>query len=239
MTSAAYRQDSIAAPSAAALSADPQNRLLWRMTPRRLPAEALRDSLLAVGGELNLRAGGPSVFPALPADLQSNYVWQPTDDAAEHRRRSIYLAVKRNLREPLLEAFDLPDSHDTCARRETTTTAPQALVMLNGAWTLDRAAELAGRSLSEAAAGGSSDVENLAVARAYELAFARTATAEELERAAEFISLQAAVVASEASEERALTLPEPLPAWADPARAAALIDYCHALLNSNEFLYVD
>jgi mono/diheme cytochrome c family protein len=126
MTSAAYRQASVRAAPELARRIDPDNRLLWRMNPRRLEAEQIRDALLAASGELDLAAGGPGAEVDAP-------------------RRSIYLRVIRNQRHPLLAAFDGPDGFGSVAQRYVTTTPTQALLMINGPWPLDRARALAGR----------------------------------------------------------------------------------------------
>ncbi len=126
LNSATYRQSSRRpAPEVARLN-DPENRLLWRMDTRRLDAEQIRDAMLAVSGELDLKMGGPS------ADAKSP-------------RRTIYTRVIRNQRDPLLDVFDAPDNFNSTSERNVTTTAPQSLLMINGPWTLTRARALAGR----------------------------------------------------------------------------------------------
>jgi hypothetical protein len=95
-------------------------------SPRRIESEILRDGMLAASGELNLRVGGPSVYPELPAELSARYGWKATPDRSQRNRRSVYVVSKRNLRLPLFDAFDSPDSHGACCRRDITTTAPQA-----------------------------------------------------------------------------------------------------------------
>src|SRR5262249_39670945 len=107
VTSAAYRQ--AARGDAAGLKADPENTLLWQFPRRRLDGEALRDAMLAVSGQLNPKAGGPSVFPELPAELQKAAPsWKPSADPAERNRRSVYVFLKRNLRYPPFPPFPPP-----------------------------------------------------------------------------------------------------------------------------------
>ena len=118
LTSATYRQSALATNDAAMLE-DPSNRLLWRQNIRRLDAEQIRDAMLAAVGELDRTAGGPSVGHAAP-------------------RRTIYTKVMRNTQDPLLAVFDAPDALASSPSRPTTTTAPQALFMINGSWTLQR-----------------------------------------------------------------------------------------------------
>jgi hypothetical protein len=170
---------------------------LWRVTPRRLDAEQVRDAMLAVSGELSTDAGGPPVE------------WGST-------RRSVYTKQLRNTRDRLLESFDAPESFCSVASRTATTSATQSLLMMNGDWPLRRAAAFAARVRREARPDVASQVET-----AYRLALGRTPTGDERDRAARFV----AKVDAEA----------PAGAGLD----AGLVDLCHGLLNSNEFLYVD
>lgn len=136
LSSSTYRQSARSPLAAAAEQFDPDNRLLWHFPRRRLAAEELRDAMLAVSGQLNLTAGGPSVI--VPVDqelvdlLYKPAQWQVTPDETQHLRRSVYLVAKRNLRLPFLEVFDQPDLQTSCARRESSTHAPQSLELLNG-----------------------------------------------------------------------------------------------------------
>jgi hypothetical protein len=120
----------------ARLRDDPENRLLSKFNRRRLSAEELRDAMLAVSGRLTRQVGGPSVMT--PADeqlvnqLYKPSQWQVAKDPAQHHRRSIYLIAKRNLRQPFLETFDGPTLLASCAQRQVSTHAPQALELLNG-----------------------------------------------------------------------------------------------------------
>ncbi len=241
MTSAAYRQASAVSPSAAARSADPENKLLWRMRSGRLEAEAIRDSLLAASGELNASMGGASVYPDLPPAISVRHEWKPTASAAERNRRMVYMFVKRNLLHPLMESFDMPDPHESCARRQVTTTAPQALLLLNGEWALDRAAALAGRVWREAEdeEAGLVGKGGLLVAHAYRQAFSRPASADELALGVRFLDRQSSIIAGRLSAGQPVRFPADTPPAADRPRAAALVDLCHALLNANEFVYVD
>jgi hypothetical protein len=224
LTSAAYRQDSRIDPSnslhARALSVDRDNRLLWRGNRRRLEGEALRDAMLFLSGELNLRMFGPSARPILPANL-SRYAWKPDDSAEERNRRSVYVLAKRNLRYPMFDVFDLPDMHNSCSRRLQTTTAPQALLLLNDDETLSRAARWSSRLRSKC---GEDQEKQLAAA--YSSAWCRKPDAKELRLGAIFL-------------ERAARLYREKGQSAEEARALALADFCHALLNTNEFAYLD
>ncbi len=151
MLSAAYRSSSIA-PSQA-LEMDPDNRFLARMNRHRLDADALRDSILAVSGRLNLKMGGVGVIPPLVKEeilaARMPYLWPANPDPAEHYRRSVYLQAKRSMAVPMLQVFDAPDTARSCARRETSTVAPQALALMNSGFALEQADAFATRLRDE------------------------------------------------------------------------------------------
>jgi hypothetical protein len=119
VTSAVYRQASHRPLDEVVRAAriDPQDRLLWKQSVRRLDAEEIRDAMLAVSGELDPRMGGPSEDPS-------------------RTRRTIETRIVRNAPDALLSAFDAPDGSGSTPRRDTTTTSTQALMLLNGTWTL-------------------------------------------------------------------------------------------------------
>ena len=207
VTSAAYRQASRGSDEG--VEADPDNKLLSHYPRQRLDGEALRDAMLAVSGQLNLKAGGPSVFPELPAELKSG-AWKPSADPQERNRRSVYVFVKRHLRYPLLAIFAAPDRNETCSRRFVTTTAPQALTLLNDSVVLGFAKAFAARVTKEVG----TDKEKV-VDRAFALAMSRPPTTEEREAMLGYLGRHKGT------------------------ESEAVVDLCHALLNLNEFLYVD
>jgi hypothetical protein len=133
-------------PSNSSNPVDADNRLLSRFPRRRLEGEAIRDAMLAAAGRLSANAGGPGVRPPLPREVVATLLkdqWPVTGSEEDHRRRSIYLFVRRNLRYPLFEAFDKPDTNQSCPRRNETTIAPQALHLLNSEFSLQCARDLA------------------------------------------------------------------------------------------------
>jgi hypothetical protein len=234
MTSAAYRQSTERAAGAPE-GADPGNRLYGHFPRRRLSAESLRDALLAVSGRLNRTLSGPSVLPELPKDFNKREAWKVSTDAAARCRRSIYILSKRNLPYPLLEVFDLPDMHESCARRSETTVAPQALMLLNSELILDYAQSFAGRLLLE---NPQAEFDRV-IRDAYRIAFAREVTDDERALSAAFLEHQQSLAAARIADGQPLLIPHSFPKFLDPPRAAALVDFCHALLNTSEFLYVD
>ncbi|MEX2263093.1 MAG: DUF1549 and DUF1553 domain-containing protein [Bryobacteraceae bacterium] len=153
LLSSVYRQSSRSPMESAAADRDAENALLWKFNRRRLAAEEIRDSMLFASGRLNTKVGGPSVLlpidPELVLLLKRPKLWVKTKDESEYDRRSIYLIHKRNLRLPFMEVFDMPDMMFSCARREQSTHAPQALELLNGKVSNDLAGALAERLLKE------------------------------------------------------------------------------------------
>jgi hypothetical protein len=157
--------------------------------------------------------------------------WKPEKDVNEANRRSVYIFVKRNLRYPMFETFDFPDTHETCARRYHTVTPSQSLALMNDELVLDWSRSLARRVLNDAGLTVDAQID-----RAYRLALHRAPKASEKQATLEFLSGHAAILKGQTEK---LNLPDPLPAGLEPAHAAAFVDFCQALLNSNEFLYMN
>jgi len=202
--------------------------LLWRRRPQRLEAEILRDAILAVSGTLNPEPFGPAFKPPIPAEAivarntKSPYPKDARDTPAT-RRRSVYMFHKRVTQHPFLQAFDEPDAAVSCARRSTTTVAPQALALLNDTFVRDRAADFARRLLTDAEASDQACID-----RAFGLALSRPSTSDERAAALEFLDHKRP---SRASRETSLST--------NALRHAALTDFCQALFSLNEFIYVD
>jgi hypothetical protein len=202
--------------------------LFGRWRQRRLEAEAVRDSILAVSGRLNPERGGPSVFPPLPRAVlegqsQPGNGWgqSPPRQAA---RRSIYVFSKRSLAVPELELLDTPDTTSSCEQRPLSTTAPQALTFLNGPFVQEQAAHWADRLRREA---GGDPAEQ--VYRAFALALCRSPRPDELRLALEFLSKQQRQIEIDA-HRRGQAIGD--------AYRQALAAFCAVLLNTNEFFYV-
>jgi Protein of unknown function (DUF1549)/Protein of unknown function (DUF1553) len=237
--SAAYRQSSrvdLASSShQQALQTDPANKLLWHAHRQRLEGEIVRDSLYALSGRLEGAMFGPCVYPKLPRALAttSRYAWTPDPFEANLHRRSIYGFQMRNLRHPLLAAFDQPNMYISCGVRMNTLTPTQSLALLNGEETAEQATHWAGRLLAE----GQSDVG--LVRRAWLEVYSRPPTADELTAALQFLAAQAERIYAEETNIPTSSQPQPCPNCLEPHKAAAYVDLCHALLNSTEFLFVD
>ncbi len=232
VTSAAYRQSIRPDPQVA--EDDPENTLFARMNRRRLDAEGVRDAMLAASGELNSKMGGPGVLAPLEKEVEDLIfteaeavdLWPEDRDPAEHHRRALYLFRKRNVRYPLFDAFDAPDTQNACPRRATSTHALQALALLNSEFAIGRARAVAGRVVREAGTGIDDRIR-----RAYQIVLAREPKPFETERARSFLKAQADLIQNESrgSERRG---------GDRSAGEAAWVDLALALLNSNEFLYV-
>ncbi len=152
LLSNAYRMSSRG--NAEALKADPVNDLFWRFDMRRLTAEEVRDSMLAAGGNLNLKMYGPGVYPDLPKEVLATEShpgagWGKSPPE-EQARRSVYIHVKRSLLMPLLDNFDLAEPDRTTPVRFTSTQPTQALTLLNSEFANKQAALLAERLRKEA-----------------------------------------------------------------------------------------
>jgi hypothetical protein len=188
LTSATYQQavSNPRVPMEKAKALDPENRLLSHFNRHRLEAEELRDAMLAISGVLDRRSSGDSVLLPVDQDLVDQLYkpsqWSVTEDRGQHYRRSIYLIAKRNLRLPFMQVFDQPMLQTSCARRESSTHAPQALEMLNGRTANDLAAAFAERLRREAGSDPRSQVQ-----RAYLLAAGRMPTPAERDLGIEFL----------------------------------------------------
>ncbi len=219
------------------LARDPDDRLLWRRHPLRLEGEAIRDAMLTAAEQLSTRRGGPGIRPPLPSEVTITLLkdqWHVTGDKEDHRRRSIYLFVRRNLRLPMFDVFDRPDTNASCARRHVSTTATQSLVLLNSRFSLDCARGLAGVLLESERVDPARRIEG-----AYQRLFSRLPSEDEIRVGREFLERQARELRAEGRAPSSLARTEQPAACADAYEVAALIDLCLALLNTSEMVYLD
>ncbi len=268
MTSRAYQQSGRHPKMDQLRVKDPSNRLLAYYPPRRLSAEELRDSLLAVTGELNPTLGGLPVMPEINLEvaLQPRMIqfslapaYQPSRTARQRNRRTIYAYRVRGLADPLLELFNQPNPNDSCELRDSAAVTPQAFTLLNSDMITDRSIAFALRLLHEA------DDTRQRIQRAFQLVFGRRADEAEIRRLAAYLAEMEAYhrdtkpqpvvyptrITRSLVEEfsgKPFEYEEILPVFEDykPDRKAsdvdadtrALADVCLLLFNSNEFVYV-
>lgn len=237
-----YQQASQLADAANAKRVDPSNRLLWRMNRQRLEGETLRDAVLSVSGSLYSKLGGPMIRVPLEPEVYDLIftegepvgLWPVSPDAREHGRRSLYLFAKRTIRLPLLEAFDRPDMVTSCPVRPVSTFAPQALIMLNGPFMQEQSKRFASRLLRECGSSREKQID-----RAYRLSLGRAPRESEMKMARDFLNEQTNLLEDRLRARKSVGLPAEIPESINPAAAAALADFCLAILNRNEFLYVN
>ena len=169
------------------LAIDPENRFFWRMPRERMEAEIIRDNILAVAGTLDRTLGGPCVYPFIAADLvqgSSHRTWpgKPDSDSSTWRR-SLYVDSKRSIRYPLFEAYDQPNLVNTCDRRNRSTIAPQALMMMNNNFLITQAKLFAARLRKEAGNDAAAQVT-----RAFQLALERLPSPSEKASSVAYLS---------------------------------------------------
>jgi len=219
VTSSVFRQSSAPPPETARIDAD--NRLLAHYPLRRLDAEAIRDAMLAIAGELDDRQGGPYI----PTDRSDSGEVIIAESVAGATRRSVYLQQRRTEITSLLEVFDAPSIVTTCTRRLASTIPLQSLSLMNSDFIVARARHLAERLERECKAGALSRADcGTLIRAAFLLTMGRAADAAELDAAHRFLETQ----------------PFCYPGVAEPKRRHhVLADFCQMLLASNAFLYVE
>ena len=216
LLSSTYRQSTSRSPAAwqRGSASDPANQLLWHRPLKRLESEAIRDSVLAVSGQIDFYQGGPAV--PIKANSDSSVVVdigklaRPSDP----NRRSLYLTCRRNYHPTELSVFDQPTVANNCTRRDSSAVVLQSLVMLNGSFAMTQSRRFAARVMAETPGGD----ESARIDRAFLVALGRRASDEERGLAAELLRRQAGE--SKTAPRRPLE------------------HLCHMLLNTNEFLYV-
>jgi mono/diheme cytochrome c family protein len=216
MMSSTYLLSSQADPKA--LAQDPENDLCWRFNMRRLDAEEIRDSILAVNGSLNLKMGGPGIYPTIPPEVlagqsRPGYGWEKSSPE-ERARRSVYIHIKRSLAVPLLASFDAADTDFSCPVRFATTQPTQALGMMNSAFLNEQAQVFADYLQKHAGQDATAQVA-LALRRTLQ----REPTAKEIARGVKFLRTMQA--------EHRVSAEEALRCW------------CIVALNLDEFIYLD
>lgn len=238
VTSSTYQQSSVATP--ALVERDPQNRLLARGPRQRLPAEMVRDNVLAVSGLLHEQLGGPSVYPYHPAGLWEEMSWAdspwktwPQSTGDDLHRRGLYTFWKRSVLHPALAIFDAPTRNVCEVARSTTNTPLQAFATLNETSFVESARALAERMMTEA-----DGTEPNLVDHVYLLVLSRHPSAKEQQVLVDlYQDMQRRF--SEHPEDAAALLKVgelPNPQQLDPAKLAAWTTVAQVILNLDESL---
>jgi mono/diheme cytochrome c family protein len=217
---------------------DTENRWLGRMSLRRLDAESVRDAILVASGQIQLHVGGPSVPLAEDEEgkavigtriLRDGLFAGIKDVGDSAKRRSLYLGTQRALQLSMLQTFDLPEMKPNCQQRSSSTVAPQALLLMNDAWVVDAANQMAARIWEQA------ETTEAKIELAFRLAFASTATPEEVSVSKQFLEQQAEIFRLDPDADWQKQLQE----QPDLDRRRALGSLCQMLLASNRFLYLE
>ncbi|NBY01308.1 MAG: DUF1549 domain-containing protein [Planctomycetes bacterium] len=221
MLSATYQQSSSHVAECAVI--DPENHLHWRQNKRRLEAEAIRDSILSISDSINLGMGGPGVKPRIRSELlpasQRNKWPLIAREGPEHWRRSVYIYSKRQLLFPLLDLFDAPNTTDVCDCRLASIVPTQALLLMNDEFVDDQARRFAESLLKK----HGSDLDILIQQSCYR-ALGRFPSSDRVHQARTFMDQR--ILAYRESKSKT---PE----------FDAIVDLCHVLFNTNEFVFID
>ena len=220
MMSDTYQQQSVHPHEAKYAQRDFLNRNLWKFNRHRLNSESLRDAMLAVSGQINLKMGGSSFYPKMSSEALEGLSRKAGDwkdsSTDERSRRSIYMMTKRSRLLPLMTAFDFSDTTASCGQRDVTTVAPQALALLNNHFIHSQSEALVNRLVKQT----SRTDEQIKLA--WRLALGREPADAEFVQATAHLSAQQTHFKNEKKADH-----------------LALASLCHVLLNSNEFIYVD
>ena len=228
MLSTTYRQSLLTDKELIAV--DPDNTLYGGARMKRLEAEVLRDTLLAMSGKMNAKPFGPPI-PVMAdrvgqwvigkENLNAGRPGAEVDLKGEEFRRSVYVQVRRSRPLAVLETFDSPRMEPNCAERTVSTVAPQSLMLMNGMFVLEQSDYLASRLKEHAG-----DDRAKLIRQAWKLVYSRSPTESELADAEQFLIEQQELLTVRAGKK-------------DDPKVQAIASLCQVLLSSNEFLYVD
>jgi hypothetical protein len=224
LMSRTYRQSSLHPRQQEYRQRDASNRLWWRAERRRLDAEALRDTMLLVSGELDLVRGGPSFRPTIDANAleglsRKDAAWQASP-AKQQLRRSLYIYTQRSLLLPMMTTFNFCDTISPCGQRDETISPTQALSLLNNTFSHDRSMALARRVIDTGVVTPVDQIKAI-----WQFALGREPTSCETQRSVQHLAQQSQNI----TEVDAVF----------PTGLLSLASLCHVLLNSNEFIFID
>lgn len=199
---------------------DPDNRYFWRWNPLRLEAEAIRDSILAVSGQMNPARGGPGFFAKVKDELlKEGGTWWKASKLTQRNRRTIYMWQGRSFQLPMINVFDGANMNESCWTREVTTVTPQVFALFNNEFVHEQSHLMAERIIQEVGTKTEKQLD-----RAFQLALQRNPTASEKSKGLRFLSPSREV-----------------PDVTSPVEAShtSMSDFCLVLFNMNEFIFVE
>ncbi len=211
LNSNTYRESMKHPDAKKAESVDPENRYLWMRDPIRIDVESIRDTMLAVSGQLNPAMGGPPFFPEADDEQMARApTWWEPSDLRERNRRTVYMLQIRSFQLPMVKVFDGANMDQSCVIRGVSSVTPQVFALFNSKFSHDQSAEMAKRIQTEAGADPDKQID-----RAFELAFQRAPSESDRAMALKFLR----TTGSEGSTK--------------------LAELCLVLLNMNEFIFLD
>ena len=214
---------------------DPENRFYWRWNLLRLEAEAIRDSVLAVSGQLNPLMGGPGFFPKLDKELLEGAVtWFEPSSPEERDRRSLYMYQQRSLVLPFVKVFDGTQLDESCAAREVTTVTPQVFVLFNSQFAHEQSRQLARKVIAEIGDDPGKQLE-----RTFRLTLQRSPTPSERTDGLEFLGAARPGLENLKSPAGQTVDPGGLVNNGQRGGEGALANLCLAMFNLNEFIYIE
>ncbi len=239
LNSNVYRQSMTHPRSEQYEKVDPSNQYLWVRDPVRIEAESLRDSILAVSGQLNLAMGGPPFFPEENLEQMARAgTWWVSSNPEEVNRRTVYMIQSRSYPIPLIKVFDGPNLDESCVVRGNTTVTPQVFSLFNGKFPHQQSQAMAERIVAEV---GQNPLKQ--IARAFQLAFQRNPSPTEKAKSLAFLGGPRSVPKQQdrfSLKQVALVQgPEIQPAGKDLDETGSLPDLCLILINMNEFVYLE
>jgi hypothetical protein len=239
LTSAAYRQASRREPDGPAPAVepetlDPANELIWKMRLRQLESEVVRDAMLAASGQLNRAAGGPPVPIETRKDGKVVVPTEKLANPAEARRRSVYLMARRAYSLSLLAVFDQPPVATNCLRRDASAVPLQSLTMFNDEFVVEQARAMADRIVNAASAAPREQIR-----LAFRLALARQPNERELAWCGEYLARQTQGFQTQEQQATGNSSQAAADESGQAAARQALVQLCHTLFNTSEFLYAE
>jgi hypothetical protein len=239
LTSNVY-QEAMKHPNPEASEAvDPENRYLWVRDPIRIEVESIRDSILAVSGQLNPAMGGPPFFPEADDEQMARAPtwWEPSAQE-ERNRRTAYMLQIRSFQLPMIKVFDGANMDQSCVVRGVTSVTPQVFALFNSHFSHEQSAAMAKRIIKDAGDDPGRQIE-----RAFQLAFQRPPSSSDKEMGLAFLRRSAPTPSrdlSQSSRSFVQASDSPAPAVQPVSQTGgSLADLCLVLLNMNEFVFLE